>query len=476
MRISTQIVAGYLLAVAATAAVGALSYFHVRAAATDVDEIAEEWHEMQAVAGALAALHGAAERPGGRAALRAAARRLEEMSDELSPHGDNTSEPHESRERAMFSRLADQLRTAADAPLDAIGEIENRAISTTVEFWREDRGRVEARLVEIRKRQLGLRELNLLSGLAILLLPLVILAYLQVKVMRPLTAIQRRVEAIGDLVPDTTPGMSPTGRLAHSIERIAESFEMRQHALQEQVESRTHQLRHAERLGGLGRIAAAVAHEINNPLGSIGLCIEGIQRSLGDKVVRTDEIRRYLETVASEIERCTETTSKLLSYAHYRPNDHRRVGVDELVRSAVDLVKHAAKRAGVSIEIAGGARDCFVCGDVGQLRQVLVNLCLNALDASPRGEGIEIRVASGGEDISIRVADRGTGIRESDRDKIFHPFFTTKRPGEGTGLGLSIAQEIVEAHGGSLRLVSQEDGDRGATFEVRLPRPEGTCE
>jgi signal transduction histidine kinase len=255
--------------------------------------------------------------------------------------------------------------------------------------------------------------------------------------------------------------------LAAAIERMASSVERRQQDLHEQVASRTEQLRHADRLGGLGKIAAALAHEIGNPLGSIGLCIEGLKRSLAEGRIDDAEVRRYLETVRGEIERCTAITRRMLGYARYRATPTEDVEVATVLRHGLDLVAGHARRARVKVVLDDRTNGARIHGDVPQLQQVVVNLLLNAVDASAAGQEVRLTAERSGDEVAVRVIDHGAGVAPADRENVFLPFYTTKRPGEGTGLGLAISREIIEAHGGRLG-VRDSDGP-GATFEAALP-------
>ncbi|HEX5136451.1 MAG TPA: HAMP domain-containing sensor histidine kinase [Planctomycetota bacterium] len=450
MRVSTQIVLGYAMAVAATVAVAVIAWSQVRAIEKDIEEVGEEWQELDAVTSILASIRQA--RDGGpRTHLREDEATLARMVEEGPAAPDNA---HDTREREIWTRLLALAREAQAADALTLARIENEAEILALRFWQEDRGRVPRHVQKLEERQARLRSVNIAAAGGILLLPLVFLLYLQLRIARPLARIQKRVEAIGRLTPAAAAhGGLRMDRLADAIAAMAESVEARQKSL-------TEQLQHADRLGGLGRIAAAVAHELNTPLGSIGLCLEGIRDEPGNAA-------QYLKTAEEQIEACTATTRKLLTYARLRPSAPQEMGATALAREAVGLVESHMRKNAVRVEVEGvPGEEEAVKGDASQLRQAIVNLLLNAIDASPRGGTVRVRVVAGKGAVEIAVDDEGPGVPEVMREEIFNPFFTTKRPGEGTGLGLSIAREIAESHGGTLTLGA---GARGASFRIRLP-------
>jgi signal transduction histidine kinase len=472
MRLSTQIAAASIVAVLAVLAIGIFSHLYVRAVVESADEIAEEWNEMDAITGALAVLRRYGGDAEGRAELL---RQSERLATFAARRGSAASaDEHEDSETNMFARLAGLLRRAARENGAQIDAVRKEAEDLTISFWQEDIGRVPERLGAIRSRQRRLRAINIGTGVVLLLVPALVLAFLQLRIARPLARIQANVARIGGPPAAARSGSFAMTRLEKIIAEMVASVEAQRRELEAQVETRTQQLRHANRLGGLGRISAAVAHEINTPLASIALCLEGLKRALSEQPIPRGEIEGYLATAAGQIEACTTTTRKLLSYAHLRPQASVHAGAARLVHEALELVQPHCRTRGVTVEVDIDPATPEIHGDLAQLRQVLVNLVLNAADASPRGEVIRIEAGPAPGGLALRVRDRGPGIPEESREEIFNPFFTTKRVGEGTGLGLSISREIVEAHGGELTLVA-DDGHPGATFRVRLPARVGAA-
>jgi len=468
MRVSTQLLLGYLMAVGAAAAIAVLSHLQIREVSSDTRHIASEWREMDVITGSLAMLHRARTEPGLGPRLAALSEALDDLA---SGEGEEEGEEHEHsmRELAIFQRMAAITREAAHAEPARLAELEAEAHEVFSSFPEVEAGRVARSLAEIKARGTQLRLLNLGVGLTLVLAPLLFFLHLRRRIARPLGQIQARVEALaGDGGGRRRP--ADMTELKEAIDRMAVAVEERQQSLREEVEARTAQLRHADRLGGLGRIAAAVAHELNNPLASIGLCIDGMRAGLAGGRLDPAEARRYLETLGKEITRCTGITRKMLTYARYRPAPSAEVTSREIVRQSMDLVAAQARRARVSLQLEDRSGDARVAGDVDQLEQVIVNLLLNAIAASPAGESVTVHSREEDGQVVITVCDRGPGVPPAEREEIFRPFVTTKRPGEGTGLGLAISREIVEAHGGRLDLVGEGPG---AAFAVRLPARAG---
>lgn len=238
------------------------------------------------------------------------------------------------------------------------------------------------------------------------------------------------------------------------------------------------ELRRSERLAVTGRLAASIAHEVRNPLAAISGSVQMLV-SAGD--ARGDEEKRLSEIVLREADRLNGLITDFLSYAHPRPPKTEAVDLASTVEEVTRMLENGGQSDVVFVtEVAPGLR---VEADPGQLRQILWNLCTNALQAMPEGGRLEIAAHSVGdlpqatetgsrnasfrsEGVQIRVSDSGIGIDAETSERIFDPFFTTKP--EGTGLGLATVHRIVESHGGSLRVESAVG--RGTTFWIELPR------
>lgn len=218
-----------------------------------------------------------------------------------------------------------------------------------------------------------------------------------------------------------------------------------------------------ERMAVVGKLAAALAHELNNPLGSIALFTQHAIKKVPDG----DPLMEHLQTVLRNANLCSKHVRDLLSYARQRPPERTTFDPRELFSDVQRTLTPQAERSGVRIIVAPGAdapHDMF--GDADQLRQVLMNLGINAIEAMPQGGNLKIDLRSDGDGgARFEVSDTGPGIAAEQLPEIFSPFHTTKP--EGTGLGLAVASDIVRAHGG--RLEVQSTPGRGTTFVARFP-------
>ena len=221
--------------------------------------------------------------------------------------------------------------------------------------------------------------------------------------------------------------------------------------------------RRAERLAAIGEMAAGIGHEINNPLMNIMSLARLIESSVGDA---DPEVKEDLELLQAEGRRCARIVQGILNFAREAEPEYREFDLAELVAESVDLLRHRLEAGGLRVRTRL-ERPLLMEGDPGQIQQVLVNVLLNAIHASPVGGEIEVRTRRDGGEAVVEVLDRGVGLAPGARDRVFDPFFTTKPVGQGTGLGLSVSYGIVKRHGGEIDLGDREGG--GARAVVRLP-------
>jgi signal transduction histidine kinase len=231
-------------------------------------------------------------------------------------------------------------------------------------------------------------------------------------------------------------------------------------------------LQQASRMADIGQLAAGVAHEINTPLASIALRAESLLRTARDPRLQAVEtfkdFPRYLKSIDDEIFRCKKIIGALLDFSRLRPPEARVTDLNALAEKAADLVGHQMKlkQLALSLQLETGLP--HIRADDGQLRQVLIALLMNALDATPSGGHITLQTQRQGDDgVILTVADDGVGIPPENLDKIFTPFFTTKPVGQGTGLGLAICHGIVTSHGGEVRVESAVG--KGTRLSLVLP-------
>jgi two-component system, NtrC family, sensor kinase len=216
----------------------------------------------------------------------------------------------------------------------------------------------------------------------------------------------------------------------------------------------------ASRLADIGQLAAGVAHEINTPLASIALRAESLLKAAEDpRLQAMDSFKnfpRYLKTIDEEIFRCKRIIGGLLDFSRVRPPEVRETDLNLLAEKAAELVGHQMKLKQVVVAVDLDPDLPRVQADDGQIRQALIALLMNALDATPGGGRVEVGTSRGpGDAVTLSVSDNGSGIAPEALDKIFSPFFTTKPVGQGTGLGLAICHGIVTSHGGDIRVESE---------------------
>jgi two-component system NtrC family sensor kinase len=234
----------------------------------------------------------------------------------------------------------------------------------------------------------------------------------------------------------------------------------------------------AEKLAAIGRLAAGVVHEINNPLATISACAEALESRVREGAFANssaaDDLAEYLGLIRSETFRCKTITNGLLDFSRTRAAEHVPLNLAEVIASAVRLLSHQQRRRNIESRVEMPDELPPVYGDPGQLQQAVIALATNAIDAMPDGGVLKIasRVERG--NVLVDVSDTGVGIPPENIAKIFEPFFTTKEVGQGTGLGLAVCYGILTEHGGSLDV--QSTVGVGTTFTITLPTIEPTGE
>ncbi len=228
-----------------------------------------------------------------------------------------------------------------------------------------------------------------------------------------------------------------------------------------QLQKSMEQLRRADRLSALGELSAGLAHEVRNPLGSI----EGAVQILGRHDLAEETRQEFEEMASREIARLKGLVTHFLEFA--RPQTPRVVASDAglLLQSVAKLAAETARMAKVEIVVESAATGPSILMDPEQMRQVLLNLTINATQAMPKGGKIRLRAVQDDESVRIEVEDEGVGISPENVERVFDPFYTTRS--DGTGLGLPIAYRIVSQHGG--HIAAWKNPERGMTFVVTLP-------
>lgn len=322
-------------------------------------------------------------------------------------------------------------------------------------------------------------------------------------VMRPLSGLRSGVRKIaaGQFAQRLAPrGGEEFVELADEFNRMASELDGFYHQLEQKVAEKSKELIRSERLASVGFLAAGVAHEINNPLGIIsGYAEHSLEQLRSRRAPSTgakqagngqpaageqadEDLAKSLRIICEEAFRCKDITGKLLSLA--RQGDEIRQPIcladvaDTVVSIVGGLVEYRDRKLIVAApQDAAGRRELTINAVEAEMKQVVLNLALNALEASPPGTGeVRIDVQRAGELVELSVSDNGRGMSPATLERVFEPFFTEKRgsadargaKSHGTGLGLSITHAIVKAHGGSMTADSEGPG-KGSRFVVQLP-------
>jgi len=251
--------------------------------------------------------------------------------------------------------------------------------------------------------------------------------------------------------------------LAEAFNAMAESVEERDRTILE----RQQQVMESKRLATLGQLAAGVAHELNNPLGSIVMYAHLLLENTGPD----DPRRSNLDKVIRQATRCQNIVRNLLDFSRQSHPNVARADVNELVGSVLSSLSRQKRFQGIGVEMDLQADLPPVMVDVSQIEQVISNIAVNAADAMGGRGVLAVRTRLDGDCVELVLADTGPGVDPDHMDRLFEPFFTTKEVGHGTGLGLAVSHGIVERHGGSIAVANATRG--GAVFTVRLPLPEG---
>jgi signal transduction histidine kinase len=263
--------------------------------------------------------------------------------------------------------------------------------------------------------------------------------------------------------------------LADALNDMTERFQEIRDDLDRQVQLRTREVIRSEQLASVGFLAAGVAHEINNPLASIAMCAESLEGRLGDPGAddgAAQVTRRYLELIQAEAFRCKGITEKLLDFSRLGEVRRQATALVPLVADVAEMLRHVGRFAGRTVDIAR-EQDALVMANPQEIKQVVLNLLVNALDSIDEQGRVRVEVRRGAGEGVLVVTDDGCGMTEEVLEHLFEPFFTRRRAGQGTGLGLSIVQRIVADHGGRIEATSPGPG-QGATFRVRLPLAESS--
>ena len=327
------------------------------------------------------------------------------------------------------------------------------------------------------------------TGCALLLIALLSWFFIWRVVGRPVQALKSGTErlAAGDLgYQIEVASRDEIGELAQSFNGMSRQLQSEHnenvswtHTLEERVEDKTRELKrahehalHTEKMASVGKMAAVLAHEINNPLSGI-LTYAKLLRKWVEKDhsggVHGMEICDALDLIASESRRCGDLVKNLLAFSRTTPMNLQLANLNRVVERSLRLVQHQLDLAGVQVQAQLDPDLPPVFCDAAQMEQVFLALMMNAVDALPQGGNLWIVTTYGHEpdQVSIVVRDDGCGISAEILPRIFEPFLTTKETGRGVGLGLAISHSILERHNGKIEV--QSELGRGTTFTVTLP-------
>lgn len=235
--------------------------------------------------------------------------------------------------------------------------------------------------------------------------------------------------------------------------------------MKEELEKTQIQLLQSEKMASLGKLAAGVAHQLNNPLGGITL----FAKLILEEYELEEGARGDLNRILKDAQRCRDTVKELLEFARQTRQEMRPHDINRAISRTSFLLENQAIFQNIEIEKQLAASLPFVLADIQQLNHMFMNIILNAVEAM-EGRGtltLKTYLSSNKNRVTIEISDTGPGIPEDVLPQIFEPFFTTKKKGQGTGLGLSLVYGIVENHGGSI--MARSKPDEGATFVIELP-------
>ena len=302
---------------------------------------------------------------------------------------------------------------------------------------------------------------------------------------RPLKKLVEKTEqaAEGDFEnPIALKGNDEFHDLAKALNLMCSRLSQQQTKIEQETQSKidaVNQLRHTDRLQTVGQLSSGIAHELGTPLN----VVLGHADLIASGKMSADEVTESAETIRAEIKRMTGIVRQLLDFSRSKPAARTQVDLNALMRSTIELLHSVSYKVSVNLLFDSMAEPAMVDANEDQLKQVFLNLIMNAIQAMPDGGNVNAQLelaedatppagndaADANSYFCVSIKDHGVGIPEAQLDRIFEPFFTTKEIGSGTGLGLSIAYGIIKEHGGWIDVQSQEG--KGSCFQIFLPVP-----
>ena len=292
----------------------------------------------------------------------------------------------------------------------------------------------------------------------------------------PLLAVTRAASRIaegdpGHRVPSVSQWDDEFSQLRTNVNLMAERAQDAERDLNRKVRERSQQLIRSERLAGLGVLAAGVAHEINNPLSIIRVAADTLDYRLSEFLTEEnpdrEQIFERLNMIRNESARCGEITARILDFARGDQTTAQVDNITNIVESVLAMVRPMPTYRDRKI-IFERTSPLHLMMNSSEIKQVLLNLIFNALQATGEGGRVEIRLIEQCDWVVLEVEDNGSGMSAETMEQLFEPFYSTKPTGQGTGLGMCITHRIIEDHQGTIEPRSPGDG-RGSLFRVRLP-------
>ena len=293
------------------------------------------------------------------------------------------------------------------------------------------------------------------------------------KISQPICGLASQLKSFAD---GKTDQRANTRQSIAEIEVLSSSFNYMADTLintQNERDKAQNMVLQNNKLASIGQMAAGIGHEINNPLNNILSYSKLISRTIAKNAADLDSktltnLQNDIDKLRNETLRASEIIKGILNFARQMPLHFEQFSVLHWLEKSVSLVQQTAKSNHIAINLNYHGDD-VIEGDPGQLQQVVINLLLNAIQASENDSAINIDVACDTEHVKVIITDQGSGISKEALNNIYDPFFSTKEEGEGTGLGLSISLGIIESHQGSLVIENNPAGTKGATATITLP-------
>lgn len=291
-----------------------------------------------------------------------------------------------------------------------------------------------------------------------LIIALMLLTIATIKQIKFVTSTTRRI-AQGDFRP-----VSPSETGYHTYPMIIKAF----NRMIKELDYRHEQIVQSRKLAAIGILASGIAHEVNNPLNNISLTAEALIEEKG--MLTPAEEEEMVLDIISEVTRASKVVNNLLDFSRSQGKMvFEPVEVIQMLKTTLKLIRNQIMLARVQLKTEFPDRECWINGDLDSLKQVFINLCLNAIQAMPDGGLLSLSIVCLHDNMAtILVEDTGGGMSPEVIEKIFVPFYTTKTIGQGTGLGLSVVYGIVKEHNGFIEVKSNVN--KGTTFAVSFPR------